>query len=141
MLQSPGQEQDKSELSCASHVQQLLCKLPTEQVTNFARYARKVLKGQSYNLMNFSAWLQEEAECQSMVDQVSDFPKPPQMKLQLKTHINTRTVLYGANSKPVVRRSTKKQFQNLREKEQNFKYLCTVYCSSHEHFIGLCPTF
>ncbi|RXN14757.1 pheromone-regulated PRM7-like protein [Labeo rohita] len=48
---------------------QLLSKLPTEHVTNFARYARASLNGQSYNLINFSVWLQEEAECQAMADQ------------------------------------------------------------------------
>ncbi len=76
ILQSLGQDQAKSELTCASHVQQLLSKLPTEHVTNFVRYARAVLNGQSYNLVNFSTWLQEEAECQAMADQVSDLPKP-----------------------------------------------------------------
>lgn len=35
MFQSLGQSQVKSELSCASRVQQLLSKLPTEHVTNF----------------------------------------------------------------------------------------------------------
>ncbi|RXN37704.1 P2Y purinoceptor 12-like protein [Labeo rohita] len=49
---------------------QLLSKLPTEHVTNFARYARASLNGQSYNLVNFSVWLQEEAECQAMADQL-----------------------------------------------------------------------
>ncbi|KAG1926337.1 hypothetical protein F2P79_024938 [Pimephales promelas] len=60
---------------------QLLSKLPTEHVTNFARYARTILKGQSYNLISFSAWLQEEAECQAMADQrrfrhLRDLPLP-----------------------------------------------------------------
>ncbi|KAL1278262.1 hypothetical protein QQF64_024935 [Cirrhinus molitorella] len=98
MLQSLGQDQAKSELTCASHVQQLLSKLPTEHVTNFARYARASLSGQSYNLVNFSVWLQEEAECQAMADQVSDFPKPLLNKPQSKIHPHTRTVLYGANA-------------------------------------------
>ncbi len=72
MLQSLGQDQAKSELTCDSHVQQMLSKLPTEHVTNFARYALAVLNGQSYYLVSFSALLQEEAECQAMADQVSD---------------------------------------------------------------------
>ncbi len=140
MLQSLGQDQAKSELTCASHVQQLLSKLPTEHVTNFARYARAVLNGQSYNLVNFSTWLQEEAECQAMADQVSDFPKPLLSKPQLKIYSNTRSVLYGANGKSVVSRSTNKQPQNLRDQEQSSKYSC-AYCSSRQHFIGLCPSF
>lgn len=140
MLQSSGQDQVKSELSCASHVQQLLSKLPTEHVTNFARYARTILKGQSYNLISFSAWLQEEAECQAMADQVSDFPKPFLSKPQPKTSINTRTVLYGVNSNSVVPRSINKQPQNVRDGEWSSKYSC-AYCSSRDHFIGLCPSF
>ncbi len=140
MLQSLGQDQAKSELTCASHVQQLLSKLPTEHVTNFARYARAVLNGQSYNLVHFSTWLQEEAECQAMADQVSDLPKPLLRRTQLKIYSNTRSVLYGANGKSVVSRSTNKQPQNLRDQEQSSKYAC-AYCSSRQHFIGLCPSF
>ncbi|KAL0150764.1 hypothetical protein M9458_053922, partial [Cirrhinus mrigala] len=71
---------------------QLLSKLPTEHVTNFARYARASLNGQSYNLVNFSVWLEEAAECQVMADQVSDLPKPLLNKPQSKIHSNTRTV-------------------------------------------------
>lgn len=140
MLQSLGQDQVKSELSCASHVQQLLSKLPTEHVTNFARYARTILKGQSYNLINFSAWLQEEAERQAMADQVSDFPKPLLSRPQPKSYVNTRTILYGVNGNSVVPRSTNKQPQNLRDGEWSSKYSC-AYCSSRDHFIGLCPSF
>lgn len=65
MLQSLSQDQAKSELTCASYVQQLLSKLPTKYVAKFARYARAILRGQSYDLSNFSAWLQEKAKMSS----------------------------------------------------------------------------
>lgn len=39
MLQSWDHEEGANELSCASHVHQLLIKLPAQQVASFARYA------------------------------------------------------------------------------------------------------
>ncbi|XP_049341520.1 BRD4-interacting chromatin-remodeling complex-associated protein-like [Astyanax mexicanus] len=70
MLQSLGPGAGTAELSCSSHVQQLLSKLPTDQIANYARYAQLHHPHVQYNLMHFSAWLQGEAQCQALASGV-----------------------------------------------------------------------
>ncbi len=64
MLQSWGQDEGANELACASHVHQLLSKLPAHHVSSFARHARVVNPNVPFNLVDFTKWLEEEAECQ-----------------------------------------------------------------------------
>ncbi|XP_049324234.1 uncharacterized protein LOC125784529 [Astyanax mexicanus] len=79
MLQSLGPGAGTAELSCSSHVQQLLSKLPTDQIANYARYAQLHHPHVQYNLMHFSAWLQGEAQCQALASGVlvsSEYTRP-----------------------------------------------------------------
>lgn len=64
MCQSLGE--GDTGLACASHVQQLLGNLPSEHVAKFARFIHATKPGIPYNLVDFSSWLEEEAECQAM---------------------------------------------------------------------------
>lgn len=58
MRQSLENGEGNAELACASHVQQLLGNLPSKHVAT--------KPGVPYNLVDFSSWLEEEAECQAM---------------------------------------------------------------------------
>lgn len=75
MLQSLENGEGYAELVCASHVQQLLGKFPSEHVANFARFTRTIKPGIPYNLVDFSSWLEEEAECQAIATQTQDSRK------------------------------------------------------------------
>ena len=104
MLQSLGPA-GASELACASHVQRLLSKLPAEYVANYARYARAAQPTEHYNLVDFSLWLQGEAECQAVAAQVAnlrvDTPQYPRREYSPRPKFapSLATILHGANSK------------------------------------------
>lgn len=49
----------------------LLEKLPSGQVANYAQFARGKHPGTPYNLVEFPTWLENEAECQLITSQVS----------------------------------------------------------------------
>jgi hypothetical protein len=69
-----------AEQACASHVQQLLSKLPAEQVASHAHRSRP---GVQYNLKDFFLSLQDKAECQAVATQVGELhqaPSWPQMR-------------------------------------------------------------
>lgn len=71
MLQSLENGEGDADLACMSHVRQLLGKHPSEHVANYAR-SHATKPGIPYNLVNFSNWLEEEAECQGMATQTRD---------------------------------------------------------------------
>lgn len=75
MRQSLENGEGDAELACASHVQQLLGNLPSEHVVEFARFAHATKPGIPYNLVDFSSWLEEEAECQAMATETRDSRK------------------------------------------------------------------
>lgn len=56
MLQSWGQDEGAKELASASHVHQILSKLPAHHVFNFARYARTVQPDVPFNQMFLIIW-------------------------------------------------------------------------------------
>ncbi|CAL9694529.1 unnamed protein product [Knipowitschia caucasica] len=87
MLQSLENHEGDPELACASHVQQLLGKLPTEYVANYARYSRASRPGLPYNLLDFANWLEEEAECQAIAMQSRDLQRPLR---EAKSHVMYR---------------------------------------------------
>ncbi|XP_073719332.1 uncharacterized protein [Misgurnus anguillicaudatus] len=146
MLQSWGQNEGANELACASHVHQLLSKLPANHVSNFARHARAVRPDVPYNLVDFAKWLEEEAECQSLVVQVSDQSKGA-TKFQsrdgrpLKSLSSTATFLQGinqeGNGKPygIVNQSNNSNSKQLVE-PQNFCAFC-----GRTHHLNQCPEF
>jgi len=78
MLQSLGSGEGDSELACVSHVQRLLSKLPVELVANFVREARSASPNAHYNLVDFAAWLEGEAECQTVVAQANSLQIAPE---------------------------------------------------------------
>lgn len=59
-------------VTCAFHVQRLLNKLPGDLVSNFARHVGSTSSDTQYNLMDFTAWLEGEAECHAIVAQTSN---------------------------------------------------------------------
>lgn len=72
MLQSLENGEGDAELACASHVQQLLGKLPSEYVANYARFTCATKPVDPYNLVVFSSWSEGEAEYQAMATQMRD---------------------------------------------------------------------
>ena len=79
LLKSMGSE-GLSELTCGSHVERLLEKLPSDQFCQFKRSMDQSQPGSlSYNLLDFSNWLQREARCQLRRERVPQpiQPRPP----------------------------------------------------------------
>lgn len=72
LLQSLENGEGDAELVYASNVQQLLGKLPSEHVANYARFTRATKPGVPYNLVDFSDWLEEEVECSTMATKTRD---------------------------------------------------------------------
>lgn len=64
LLQTLGYE-SHAELSCGSHVERLLEKLPADHYRQFKRYILMLKPNAfTYNLLDFSAWLQQEVRCE-----------------------------------------------------------------------------
>ncbi|KAG7501900.1 hypothetical protein JOB18_009345 [Solea senegalensis] len=102
MLQSLKSREGDAELACASHVQRLLSKLPVELVSNFARHTRSASSNTHYNLVDFSAWLEGESECQAVVAQafksvVPKFKGEMQVKNSNPHRLPFFTVLNGGH--------------------------------------------
>lgn len=78
-----------SELTCSSHVERLLGKLPSEQFCEFKRSMKRVNQGPfSYNLLD---WLQIESRCQ-----LNRFWLPPADRQRQASHlVKATTVLHG----------------------------------------------
>ncbi|KAG5283706.1 hypothetical protein AALO_G00045080 [Alosa alosa] len=76
--QSMGHE-GLSELTCGSHVERLLEKLPSEQFCQFKRSMSLSRPGPlSYNLLDFSSWLRHEARCQPRRERTLQPVRPKQ---------------------------------------------------------------
>jgi len=146
MLQSWGQDQGAKELACSSHVHQLLSKLSAHHVSSFARHIRTVNQNVPYNLVDFAKWLEEEAECQSLVVQVSDQSKGAtkyQMREERppKSWYTTATFLQGANQEEHYNPKGK-MFQptNSYSKQLDPGPFC-AFCGHQAHHLSQCMKF
>ncbi|KAK7930869.1 hypothetical protein WMY93_007264 [Mugilogobius chulae] len=136
MLQSLQDHEGDAELACASHVQQLLGKLPAEYVANYARYSRTTKPGVPYNLLDFATWLEDEAECQAIATQTRDLRRAP--RDEAKPHQMTfnkqkanATILHGT-SHP----SSQSSF-----KQSNSQQKSCPFCAVSGHHVSVCPDF
>ena len=139
MLQSLENGEGDAELACASHVQQLLGKLPFEHVANYARFSRATKPGAPYKLVDFSNWLEEEAECQAMATQTRDRRGPLEQRKPIRSsfskHSNpVATILHGTSHL---------QSQTQRpplESATRCSQTCP-YCSVSGHHLSVFPDF
>lgn len=138
MLQSLEEGEGDAELASASHVQQLLGKLPAEYVANYARFCRATRPGASYNLIDFANWLEEEAECQAVATHTRDLHKGPKdvWKPQHSTYPRSQnaiaTILHEANL-------TLTQTQSPLQNESNSPHRRP--CPFYDHHLSVCPDF
>lgn len=120
-----------------AHVQRLLSKLPADFVAYYARHARTVQPNAHYNLLNFSLWLQGEAECQAVAAQATNLQiGTPQVSRRdysqrPKFPPSSATILYGTNSKAV-----QSILAHVKAKPK-FKFPCS-YCQSLDHPMTNC---
>lgn len=139
MLQSLENGEGDAELACASHVQQLLGKLPSEHVANYARFSRATKPGIPYNLVDFSNWLEEEAECQAMATQTRDRRGPLEERKPMKSSYSkpsnpVATILHGTSH------SQSQTRQPPTESATRRSQTCP-YCGILDHHISVCPDF
>ncbi len=134
-------------MACASHVQQLLSKLPPEQVANYIRHSRTTQPGEPYNLVNFFLWLQEEADCQAIVGQVGVVRRRPNDRYQkerklIRQYQPTTTILHGVSSVPVGNTSdSSSPIQNFSsQRKELLKFQCP-FCKSGGHHLSRCQAF
>ena len=133
MLQSLKSEEGAAELACASHVQQLLSKLPVELVSNFARHSHSASPNAHYNLVDLSAWLEGEAECQTVVAQTSSLqngvPQIQRRDTGQRLKFPSATILHGAD--------LKSSFGN--HPQPQTRYPCAYYQST-SHYLTNCQS-
>ena len=148
LLQSMGSE-GFSELTCGSHVERLLEKLPNDQFSQFSQSLTQ--SGPlTYNLLDFSNWLRQEAYCQPRRDRLPQpaRPRPPQ-----PPHLYKGTaVLHRAKNTPLVN-SPKAQPAPPKPSQPPHKVsqpppntlseCCPVcaYCNSTSHHVSKCDGF
>ncbi len=140
LLQSMGSE-GLAELTCGSHVEWLLEKLPHEQVCQFKRCLSR--SGPlSYNLLDFSNWLQQEARCQPRRERTPEpiclRPPPPHL-------LKSTTILHGAKTASHVTSSKArvaplKVSQPLPNTSSEGCPVC-AHCNSTEHHVSKCDDF
>ena len=118
-------DQGNAELLCGSHVDRLLEKLSTEQVSRFKRHIYRSQLDFNYDLMHLSDWLQMESRCQPR----RDYTGPSRSYRPLAPTHATTTVLHGANS---TAERTDIQMPS--------RSPC-AYCSSTSHHISQCVDF
>lgn len=138
MLQSLEDGEGFAELSCASHVQQLLGKLPTGYVANYARFCRTHRPGVPCNLIDFANWLEEEAECQAIVTQSRDMCRIPKEEPKSrpdsfpKSQKASATILHGVSDS---------QGSSLQAKQGNRCSQPCPFCEASDHHLSVCPDF
>ncbi|KAG1929322.1 hypothetical protein F2P79_022979 [Pimephales promelas] len=140
MLQTWGHGEGARELACASHVHQLLSKLPPDQVASFARQTRLLRPDVPYNLIDFANWLEEEAECQSLAVQVSE----PSRRITgpLARDHSTATFFQGVSQEGSARDHIQNQSTNPRVKFSSESALPScAFCDSQAHHLSRCPGF
>lgn len=138
-LQSLRSGEGAAELACASHVQRLLSKLPAELVSNFARHARLASPNAHYDLVDFSAWLEGEAECQAVVAQANNLrigaPQAQRRDTNQRFRSPSATILHGAD-----RKSPHGHNGSGHQPQSQMRYPC-VYCQSTSHYLTHCESF
>lgn len=138
MLQSLKSEEGAAELACASHVQQLLSKLPVELVSNFARHARSASPNIHYNLVDFSACLEGEAECQAVVAQANSLqivvPQTQRKHTSQRFKFLSATILHGPD-----RKSPRGHSASGHQPQPQMRYPC-AYCQSASHYLTNCES-
>lgn len=111
-LQALQHGEGAAEQACASHVQQLLSKLPAEQVASYARHAHRSRPGVQYNLKDFFLRLQDKAECQAVAAQVGElhqapsWPQTRDRQIFSKSSSSTATILHGSGSTSILTHQT-----------------------------------
>ncbi|KAK0139052.1 hypothetical protein N1851_024407 [Merluccius polli] len=147
MLQSWGHNEGATELACASHVHQLLSKLPADHVASFARQARILRPDVPYNLIDFANWLEEEAECQSLVVQVSGPSRSITRPLArdggtMRSVHPITTFLQGVSREESARDYTQTRNTNPRVKSPSEATSSScAFCKSPSHHLSQCPEF
>lgn len=140
MLQSWGHDEGARELACASHVHQLLSKLPADQVASFARQTRLLRPDVPFNLIDFANWLEEEAECQSLAVQVSESSRS--VTRPLARDYSTATFFQGVSQEASARDHVQNQSTNFRVKfsSESASPSC-AFCNSQAHHLSRCLEF
>ncbi|RXN35500.1 guanine nucleotide-binding subunit alpha-12 isoform X2 [Labeo rohita] len=142
LLQTMGSE-GLAELTCGSHVERLLEKLPHEQFCQFKRCMSSNRSGPlSYNLLDFSNWLQQEARCQPRRERT---PQPVRQKPPLPHPLRNTTILHGSKTASHVT-SSKAQVVPIivsQSLPNTLSERCPVcaYCNSAEHHVSKCDDF
>ncbi|KAK0132488.1 Gag-Pro-Pol polyprotein [Merluccius polli] len=142
LLQSMGRE-GLSELTCGSHVERLLEKLPSEQFCQFKRSMSWSRPGPlSYNLLDFSSWLQREARCQPRREGSlqSVRPRPP------PSHpFRAAAILHGSKTSPQVTSPTVQiappRVSQLSPNTSSIRCPVCAYCNCPEHHVSKCDDF
>lgn len=140
MLQSLEYGEGDAELACASHVQQILGKLPSEHVANYARFTRALKPGVPHNLIDFSNWLEEEAECQAMATQTRENQKvqreerKPAKPSYSKSSNQVATILHGTSYPQKYAQQPAVEFTTRRGQTCPF-------CGVPDHHLSVCPDF
>ncbi len=142
LLQSMGSE-GLAELTCGSHVERLLEKLPHEQFCQFKRCMSLSRSGPlSYNLLDFSNWLQQEARCQPRRERT---PQPVRLRPPPPHLLKSTTILHGAKTashmtSSKARVAPLKVSQSLPNTSSEGCPVC-AYCNSTEHHVSKCGDF
>lgn len=136
MLQTLRSREGDAELACASHVRRL-SKLPIEQVPNFARHTHSASSNARYNLVDFSAWLEGQAECQAVVAQANNLQiSVPYQRKELTQRLKflSATILHGSE-----RKSSHRHTASGNQPQSQMRFPC-AYCQSTAHFLNKCKT-
>jgi len=146
LLQSMGPE-GLSELTCGSHVERLLEKLPHEQFCQFKRCMSLSKPGPlSYNLLDFSNWLQQEARCQPRRERSSQPIGQPIRQRPPPPHpLRGTTILHGIKTSSHMN-SSRVQVPSPKVVQPHPNsipecYPVCAYCDSTEHHVSKCGGF
>lgn len=143
MLQTLGRE-GQAELSCGSHVERLLSKLPAEMRAAFRRQLGR-RAGTAYTLMELADWLHYEAWCQGSDSQFSTKnPRPapkPEQRRDRKPATRSATVLHGTNTTTEVKTPEPSPSKALQPSKTKVSKVFCPYCNNDEHYLSQCAAF
>lgn len=126
LLQTLGHE-GYAELSCGSHVERLLEKLPADHYRQFKRYILMLKPNAfTYNLLDFSAWLQQEVRCEPRRE-----PRRPKAT-------SGTAILHGRETEPPSFPIHNPAAAPALQKQR--KLYCP-YCEQTDHFLTQCEEF
>lgn len=138
-MQSLENADGDAKLACASHVQQQLGKLPSDHIANCTQFTRALKSGNPYNLIDFTDWLEEEAECQAMATQTCEKRKVQNVEANPAKPTYPRpsnqgaTILHGTSQQEQVQ-------QPLAESTTRRGQTCP-FCGVPDGHLSVCPDF